>query len=157
MGQIGLGGGGKAGQRMFSSDAQATVVVNAVAADVSLPDVVIPAGALTGKTIDRVVMAVSWRKSVESSSLANAVNVAQNLQVRDDSPSAWADAINLADNALAHDADETGPGFMLVGDTDVSGTVDGEDTYETQWENADVDGASLTFHDFQSHLIVYFK
>ena len=154
---IGLGGS-KAGQRMFSSDMQATVVVNSTLSDVSLPDVVIPAGALSGKSIERVVVAVSFRKSVESSALANAVNGAsQAIQVRDDTPGTYVDAIDIVDNSFAHDADETGPGFMLVGDTDVKATVDGEDTYEFQWDDADVDGDSITFHDWQCHLIVYFK
>jgi hypothetical protein len=30
------------------------------------------------------------------------------------------------------------------------------DTYEFQWQNALVDGASLTLHDFQTYLIIEF-
>jgi hypothetical protein len=149
------GNAGKAGRVVLSSDIQATVVVNAVAADVSLPSVVVPAGFIpTGTSIQRVIAAVSWRKSVESSAVANAVNVAQNIQVRSDAPGTWRDAINIPDNSLAHDASATEPGFLIPGDNDISVEVTVADTYEFQWENADVDGASITFHDWQCFLIV---
>lgn len=161
--QISNGGGGsaaagKAGRITYSSDIQATVVVNSTQSDTSLPDVVVPANPVpSGASIQKVYAAVSWRKSVESSSGANAVNVAQNIQVRDDSPSAWLDAIDIPDNSLAHAADGIEGGFMLVGDRDVSGTVDGADTYNFQWENSDVDGDSLTFYDWQCHLIIEYS
>ncbi|KKN54168.1 hypothetical protein LCGC14_0595170 [marine sediment metagenome] len=143
------------GRVMVSSDLLASLVVNAVAANVALPDVVVPASLIpTGTAIQRVICAMSWRKSVDSSSLANAVNVAQAVQVRDDSPSAFVDAINLPDNSLAHAADGIEGGFMLVGDNDVKATVDGADTYNFQWTLADVDGASLTFYDVQTHIII---
>jgi len=142
-------------RQTFSSDLQATVVVNATAADVSLPDVTIPSGSIPeGATFVRVIAAVSWRKSVESSVGANAVNVAQNIQVRDDTPGTYVDAINIPDNSLAHASEGIEGGFMLVGDENLVTTVDGEDTYNFKWELADVDGASLTFHDWQCHLIV---
>lgn len=161
-GQIAIGPGdvsaaGRAGRVTYSSEAQATVVVNSTQSDVSLPDVVVPSGFLpSGASIVSVQVALSWRKSVESSSLANAINVAQDIEVRDDSPSAFIAAINLLDNSLAHDADGIEGGFMLIGDIDVKATVDGADTYNFQWTDSDVDGDSITFHDVQTHLIIDF-
>ncbi len=149
------GEGALAGRVMFSSDLLPSLVINAVAANAALPDVVVPASFIpAGTTIQRVHCAMSWRKSVESSSVANAVNVAQTIQVRDDSPSAFVNGINLPDNSLAHAADGVEGGFMLIGDNDVKATVDGADTYNCQWTAADVDGASITFFDVQTHLII---
>ena len=152
-------GGARLGGRLtFSSDIQATVVVNAVAADVALPGVVIPAGAIPpGATISRVLASVTWRKSVESSAAPNAVNGAQAVQVRSDAPGTWRNAIDLADNSLDHAANATEGGMMLVGDNDLSVEVTGADTYELQWEQALVDGASITFHDWQCHLLVEYE
>lgn len=147
-----------AGRKVFSSEIQATVVVTSTAGNVSLPDVVIPAGFLPpGTALTRVTAAISWRKAVESSGSANAVNVAQNIQVRDDTPGTLTDAINLADNSLAHAANATEGGDTILGEEDIKAEVDGPDTYNFIWEAADVDGDSLTFHDFQTHLIVEYE
>ena len=42
-------------------------------------------------------------------------------------------------------ADAAEAGCMLIGDNDVSIEVAGADTYEFQWNDAEVDGNSLTF------------
>lgn len=137
----------------FASDMQATVVLPAVAADLVLPSVTIGAGQIAGG-ITRVTAGISWRKQVESSTLANALAGAQDIQVRSDAPGTFIDAINLADNSLATGASATEGGTMIVGDIDVKGEVDGADTYEFQWDEAVVDGASLTLHDVQTFLFV---
>ncbi len=143
------------GRLVFSSDIAATVVLTSTAANIALPDVVIPAGAIpTGSSISRVLAGISWRKQVDSSGGANAVNVAQDIQVRSDAPGTFRDAINIPDNSLSTDANATDGGILLVGDNDISVEVVGADTYEFQWTLADVDGNNLTLHDFQTHLIV---
>ena len=140
---------------MFASEVQPTVVLPSVAANVALPSVTIPDDFLPpGANINRVTAGFAWRKQVDSSALANAVNVAQNIQVRSDAPGTFVDAINIADNSLATDASATEGGEMLLGDEDISGEVDEADTYEFQWTDADVDGASLTLHDVQTYLLV---
>lgn len=144
-----------AGRLVFASEGQPTVVLPSVAANVSLPSVTIPADFLpAGAQINRVIAGIAWRKQVDSSAAANAVNVAQNIQVRSDAPGSFVNAINIANNSLATDASATEGGEMLLGDEDISGEVDEADTYEFQWTDADVDGASLTLHDVQTYLLV---
>jgi len=95
------------------------------------------------------------RKSVESSSAPNAIDGAgQAIQVRADTPGTWRDAIDTPNDSLPHVADATEAGYMLIGDNDVSVEVTGADTYEFQWNDAEVDGSSLTFYDVQTYLIV---
>jgi len=143
-------GGVRGGRLTFASNVQATLTLTAVATTTSLPDVVIPAGAIPpDATISRVTASLLWRKQVDSSGLANAVNVAQEVQVRDDTPGTWTTAIDIVDNSLATQANGTEGGSVMVGDNDVSGEVDGEDTYNFQWLLADVDGNDLVLHDVQ--------
>ena len=144
--------GTQGSRQVFSSAIQPTVVVNATAADKSLPKVTITLQ--TGRTIDRVTAAFAWRKQVESSGSANAVNVAQKIQIRIDTPGCWVDAITLADNSLATAASATEGGMMILGEINIKSDVAATDGYDFQWENADVDGVSLTFHDVQTYLII---
>ncbi|MFQ6029151.1 MAG: hypothetical protein ACE5Q6_16855 [Dehalococcoidia bacterium] len=143
----------RGGRLVFAGAVQATLVLPAVAASLTLPSVTIPS-LPAGITIDRVIAAVAWRKQLDSSGVANAVNGDQQVQVRDDTPGTFRDAITIADNSLETAANATEGGLMLLGDSDISVEVDGADTYEFQWQNAQVDGASLTLHDVQTYLIV---
>ncbi len=138
---------------VYASAVQPTVVLPAAAASLILPDVVVDS-LPSGITIGRVIAAVSWRKQVDSSGGLNAINTAQQIQVRDDTPGTFRDAITISDNSLETVASATEGGLMLFGDSDISIEVDAVDTYEFQWQNAEVDGASLTLHDFQTYLIV---
>lgn len=150
---MGFNGGVTPARFAFSSDVQPSAVLPAVAANVALPSVTIPAGVLQGR-ITRVVAGVSWRKQVDSSGVANAVNGAQTIQVRSDAPGTFRNAVNIADGALSTAASGTEGGSMLIGDNDIKVEVTGADTYEFQWTNAAVDGASLTLHDVQTFLFV---
>lgn len=144
------------GRLTFASDLQLTVVLGAAAGDKGLPSVTIGAGDIpSGASISRVVAGISYRKSVESSSAPNAIDgAAQAVQVRSDAPGTWRDAIDTPDDSLPHLADATEAGYMQIGDNDISVEVTGADTYEFQWNDAEVDGDSLTFHDVQTYLIV---
>ena len=143
------------GRLVFASDIFATVVLTSIAGNLSLPDVTIPSGAIpTGVSISRVLAGVSWRKQVDSSGVANAINVAQVIQVRSDAPGTFRNAIDIPNNALATGANSTEGGVMIVGDNDISVEVVGADIYEFQWTLADVDGNNLTLHDFQTYLIL---
>ena len=144
------------GRLTFASDLQLTIVVGVAAGDKALPSVTIPAGAIpSGASISRVLAAISYRKSVESSAVANAIaGAGQAVQVRDDTPGVWRDAIDTPDNSLPHVASATEAGYMQIGDNDISVEVVGADIYEFQWNDAEVDGDSLTFYDVQTYLIV---
>jgi hypothetical protein len=143
------------GRLVFVSDAQPTVVLPAVAANLTLPNVIVPAAAIpNGATIRRVTVGVSWRKQVESSGVTNAIDGDQNVQVRADTPGTWINGVNVDDNTLQTAASATEGGILLMGDNDVSTEVDEADTYNFRWALALVDGASLTLHDVQTYLIV---
>lgn len=144
---------GRGSRLVFASAIQATVVLPDAAASLTLPNVVIST-LPSGITIDRVIAAIAWRKQIESSAVLNAINNAQQIQVRDDSPGTFRNAITIADNSLETAANATEGGLMLLGDSDISVEVDGVDTYEFQWQNAQVDGAALTLHDVQTYLII---
>ncbi len=145
-----------AGRLVFASDVQPTVVLtDVVSSDVALPSVTVPSDFLpAGAQIKRVIAGFAWRKQVDSSGLANAVDGAQDIQVRSDAPGTFRDAINVANNALATGASATEGGEMLLGDNDISVEVAGPDTYEFQWTSALVDASSLTLHDVQTYLLV---
>ena len=150
--------GPPAGEITYSSAIQATVTVSSSAGNVSLPSVVIPANPIPANTSIHRVTAYCWfRKIVNSNGSGNAVNVEQNIQVRADTPGTYIDAITIADNALSVAASSTEGGTMLAGTIDVKGEVDGADTYELQWEAADVDGNSMVFHDWQCHLKIEYR
>ena len=144
---------GRGGKLVFAGAVQATVILPAVAASLTLPSVNLSA-LPSGITIDRVIAAIAWRKQVESSAILNAIDGVQQIQVRSDAPGVFRDAVTISDGSLETLASSTEGGVMLLGDSDISVEVDGVDIYEFQWQNALVDGASLTLHDFQTYLIV---
>ena len=148
--------GRTANSLVFASAAQATVVLPAVAASVALPSVTV-AGLPEDIAINRVVAAIAWRKQVNSSLLANAIDGAQQIQVRSDAPGTFRDAITIADNLLSTGATATEGGMLLLGDSDLAVEVAGGGTYEFQWTLAQVDDAALTLHDVQTYLIVEFS
>lgn len=157
--QIGVGGG-VAGRVTFHSDITPSIVVGGTAGSETLPSITIPAGYIpAGAVVRQVFAAFSYRKAVESSSSDNAVDGGQSIQIRNDTPSTFRTVINIADNSLAHAADETSGGFLQVGDNEISAldAWNGADTYNFQWANAEVDGDSITFHDVQTHLIIDFS
>lgn len=143
---------GRGSRLIYASAFVATVVLPAVATNLILPSIVVTVP--SGITIDRVVAAISWRKQVESSAALNAINTAQQIRVRDDTPGTFRNAITIPDNSLETASSATEGGVMLYGDSDISAEVDGDDTYEFQWQDAEVDGASLTLHDVQTFLII---
>lgn len=145
----------QSGKLSFGSAVQATVVLPAVVASLSLPSITIAAVDLPSNlTITRVIAAIAWRKGVESSAVANAINGAQQIQARKSGSVSFIDAITIADNSLAHGGSATEGGLMLLGDSDISSEVDGAGTYQFQWTSALVDGASLTLHDVQTYLLI---
>jgi len=131
------------------------VIVTNVATNRALPDVVV-AGLPGGVTVRRAVALFKFRIVAEKSSGVNKLNGAQEIQVRDSTPSAWMDAINFVDDLFTLDADQREGGDAIIGAIDVSAIVDGNDTYNLQWENALADGNSLNFNDVQVGLRIWF-
>jgi len=147
----------------------ASLAVPAVAADLTFSDVVFPTGFLpTGAVIQAVYLMLKWRKQVDSSGGANAINGAsKTIRVKKTS-GAWGTddlvGITFADNQLATGADATEGGDMIVGSHDIDGEVDDIDneTYNVRSEQTNradailVDGASLTLYDVYTGLRVYY-
>jgi len=140
----------------FWSDPQEEVSVTSGAGDKALPSVTVedlPAGA----TIVRAVAMFKFRMIENTNAAANKLSGAQNIQVRDDTPGTWRDAINLVDDLFSLAAATREGGDVVVGDNDISVEVDGNDTYEFQWAQAVVDQDNLNFNDVQTGLRVYYR
>ena len=126
----------------FWSDTQEELLINATAGDKSLPTVTVaelPAGA----TIVRAVAMFKFRMVESLYAGANAINVAQHIQVRDDTPGTWRDAISIADNLFTFTEAAREGGDILIGDHDITVEVDGNDDYNFQWASADADQISF--------------
>ncbi|MDD5486242.1 MAG: hypothetical protein PHW65_01620 [Dehalococcoidales bacterium] len=136
----------------FWSTPEDAIDVDAVATDIALPDVVV--SGLPG-TVVRAVAMLKFRMVRETSGGANALDGAQEIQVRDDSPSAWLDAINLIADQFTLAADANEGGDVLIGSIDVKATVDGDDTYNFQWDEALADADDITFNDIQVGLRIW--
>ena len=140
----------------FWSPSQEEVQLTNVAGDKTLPTVTV-AGIPAGATILRVVAMFKFRAVENTNAAANKLNGAQDIQVRDDSPGAWADAINFVDDQFGVDA---GPlregGDVFIGSIDIKATVVGNDGYNFQWDEGVADLANLQFNDLQVGLRVKF-
>lgn len=139
----------------FWSDVQEEVTITAAAQDLALPDVVV-AGIPSGATLLRVVAMLKFRAVENTNAAVNKINVAQSIQVRDDTPGSYVDCINIPDDIFAVAATTREGGDVIIGDNDVKATVDANDTYNFQWYNARADQANLQFNDCQTGLRVFF-
>ncbi len=146
----------------FWSDPQEAVVIPAVAGNLALPDVTV-ADIPNGATVVRAIAMLKFRVIENTNGAANKLNGAtvaatsQVIQVRDDTPSAYIDAIKFVDDQFGIAASTREGGDVLIGSIDVSGTVDGNDTYNFQFLQALADLASLEMNDVQTGLRVWFK
>lgn len=147
----------------------ASLAIPAAAADLTLSNVVFPASFLpAGAVVQAVYLMVKWRKQVDSSGAANAINGAGKSWRVKKTGGAWGvddvEGIVLADNQMATASNATEGGDMIIGDVDIKGEVDDVDneTYNVMGENTNrgdapvVDGASLTIHDVYTGLRVYY-
>jgi hypothetical protein len=132
------------------------IAVSNVASDITLPSVVV-AGLPSGAVIERAIAIFKFRVVENTNVAANKLNGAQEIQIRDDSPSAWTDAINFVDDMFSLAASTREGGDVLIGAIDVSGTVDGNDTYEFQWAQALSDADGITFYDLQTGLKIWYS
>lgn len=141
----------------FWSETDPDIAVNAVAADASLPNIVV-AGLPSGAVVKRCLMEFRHGKRVESGGAGNATVSAQVMSI--DSASGRGSvvtAINVPDNSFHTAANATEYGLPIIGDNDVSAEVTGNGTFYPTWELADVDAASLTFHDVQVGLLIWYS
>jgi len=136
----------------FFSPSQEAVIVTDAAPDLALPSVTLPN--IAG-TIVRVKAGFKFRMVENTNAGANSIDTAQYIQVRVDTPGAWANAIAFVDTQFSIAASTREGGDCIVGTYDLVGTVTAfNDIYEFQWENADAHLPNLEFNDVQTFLIV---
>lgn len=139
----------------FWSDPKEEVAITQAAADQALPDIVValPSGA----TVVKAVLIFKFRIVENTNAAVNKLNGAQEIQIRDDTPSAWLDAINFVDDMFSLAASTREGGDVIIGDIDVKATVDGDDTYNVQWDQATADQDNLQFNDVQVGLRIWYR
>lgn len=140
----------------FWSDLDDVIDLPVGPTDTALPSVVV-SGLPAGVTLDRVVAILKVR-AIENTNAGgpNAIDGAQVIQVQKGA-GAWATAINLADNQWTVAASTREAGDVLIGDNDIKATVDGDATYNFQFDAAAVDLASLRLNDVIVGLRFYFS
>jgi len=145
----------------FWSDPVEEVQINAAGVTVALPSLVIdrvPAGA----TVIRAIAMFKFRMIENTNAAANKLNGAtlsgtsQVLQVRDDTPSAWVDAIDFTDDQFSLEGQTREGGDVCIGSIDISDAVDGNGGYELRWLLGKADVDFLNFNDVQVGIRVWF-
>jgi len=148
----------------FWSDSQAVANITAggEAGVVSLPDVVV-AGLPTGVTIIRVVALLKIAIIKDTSASDNAVDVATgHVEVQKGGGGGYVTAIDVPDNAWSIDVSEATErgGDVMIGDNDLgpsgANKVDGNATYNFEFDDIGSDGTNLQLVDVMVGLRVYF-
>jgi hypothetical protein len=143
-------------RKTWFSDVSAAIDLPATAANVNLPNIMLPN--ITG-TIVRVYVGIKFRMIENSSaSGANAIQGAQNVRIKKSDGNWGVDdvaAINLIDNQWTVAASTREGGDVQIGDNEVASEIDVFNaTYNLRFENADVDYDVLRLNDVQVFLIV---
>lgn len=146
----------------FWSAPQEEVAIPAVAATLTLPTVTIadlPAGA----TVVRAIAMLKFRMIENINGAANKLNGAtvaatsQVIQVRDDTPGTWRDAIKFVDDQFGIAASTREGGDVLIGDTDIAVEVDANDGYNFQYLLASADLLGINLNDCQVGLKIWYS
>lgn len=138
------------------------VQINAAGATVALPDITVadlPAGAtvVRAHVMFKFRMVENIYAGVNKLNGATVATTSQVIQIRDDSPSAYVDAINFVDDffTLADAAREGGD--VIIGVADVAATVDGNDTYNLRYLLGKADQDFINFNDVQVGLRIWYS
>ncbi|MBA7484017.1 hypothetical protein ES707_19536 [subsurface metagenome] len=148
----------------FWCDPAEEVQLAAVAGTKTLPPVTI-ADLPTGATIVRAIAMFKFRMVENTNAAANnlsggtVANTSQVIQVADDTPGTYYDAINFVDNQFGLAATTREGGDVLIGSIDISGAgkVDGNDGYLFRWLLAKADLDNLNFNDVACGIRIYYS
>jgi len=146
----------------FWSDPLEEARINAAGITVSLPTVTID-GLPGGAVILRAIAMFKFRMVENTNAAANKLNggtiaaTSQVIQVRDDTPCAWGDAINFADDQIGLDGETREGGDVCIGSIDISSIVDGNDGYEFQWLIGRAALDFISFNDVQIGIRVWYS
>jgi len=156
-----------AGKMLFSmdfwSDPQEEVQVAAAAGTLVITPTVTVADLPAGATIVRAIAMFKFRM-VENiyageNNLDGATNpdTSQVIQVKETAAGAYIDAINFVNNqfTLADTAREGGD--VLIGSIDITGQVDGNDSYTFRWLLRKADQDFINFNDIQVGLRIWYS
>lgn len=148
----------------FWSAPQEEVAIPAVgaAATLTLPTVTIvdlPAGATIVRAIAMLKCRMIENTNVAANKLSGATvaDTSQVIQVRDDTPGTWRDAIKFADDQFGMAASTREGGDVLIGDTDIAVEVDANDGYNFQYLLAAADVAALNLNDVAVGLRIWYS
>ncbi|MDP2728988.1 MAG: hypothetical protein Q8O55_00670 [Dehalococcoidales bacterium] len=155
-------------RQLFSMDfwsvPQEEVAIPAVgaAATLTLPTVTIadlPAGATIVRAIAMLKCRIMENTNVAANKLSGATvaDTSQVIQVRDDTPGTWRDAIKFVDDQFGIAASTREGGDVLIGDTDIAVEVDANDGYNFQYLLAAADVAALNLNDVQVGLRIWYS
>lgn len=141
-------------QRPFwCTGSTASITVNNAATDVALLSVTI-SGLPSYANIERVRAMFKYRKVENTNAGDNKLNGAQEIQVKETAAGSWTDAINFLDDDIKVDGSITDGGDVVIGSIDVKAEVDGNGTYDFQWDESSSDLDSLLFYSVQVGLVV---
>ena len=138
------------------------VQIDAAGVSVSLPGVTID-GIPAGATILRAIAMLKFRMVENTNAAANKLNggtvasTSQVIQVRDDTPGTWGDAINFTDDQFGLAAEIREGGDVCIGSIDISSVVVGNDGYEFQWLLGKADLDFINFNDVQVGIRVWYS
>ena len=112
-----------------------------------------------GATVARAILALTWRKSVDSSGGLNYLDGASSISLKGPEDGAvYTPGISVPDQSVQTLASSVEPGTTIYGDNslDLKDIVLVDGLYLVQWVNAKMQGNNLSFYDIQPHLFVEF-
>lgn len=147
----------------FWSESQEEVQVSQEAGTETLPSVTVE-GLPTGATVVRAIALFAARvlENVHATEVNNldgatVAEISQVIQVQDDSPGTWRDAIKFVDTQFGVAATLREGGPMLIGSVDIAVEVDEDDTYSFRWLLAKAAQDHLQFNDLQVGLRLWYS
>ncbi len=152
-------------RQLFSMDfwsvPQEEVAIPAVAATLTLPNVVV-AGLPAGATIVRAIAMVKFRMIENINVAANKLDGAtvaatsQVIQVQDSGAGGWVDAINFVNLQFGMAASTREGGDVLLGSIDIAVRVDANDTYSVRYLLAKAALLGINWNDVQCGLKIWY-
>lgn len=143
----------------FWSDIQQGMsIASLTPVDIEMPTVTVALP--SGVTVVAVYAMFKFRAIKNTEALENMLQADQYIQVRADTPGTWRNALLLPESGLTVQAETTEGGDALIGNLNLVAEVVGNDIYEFQWHNQQVNQAAvegMMLWDVQVGLRIYFK
>jgi flagellin-like hook-associated protein FlgL len=146
----------------FWSAPQEAAQIDGAGVTVSLPAVMIE-GLPDGATILRAVAMLKFRMVENTNAAANGLDgetvagTSQVIQVRDDTPGAWGNAIAFVDGQFSLKGEVRESGDVCIGSINIDSIVVVNDIYEFQWLLGKADQDFINFNDIQTGIRVWYS